>query len=280
MPHLTSHLLMCARIAALAVACACARSEDGGARADEDHYLAAIAAHDYARADSTARAHLAAEADARWWAYLATAKSLAGAHRAAVDAYMRCECAGGAAFLDKNMLYLRAGSLARVQAHARARATLDLLASRYQFSRLAAKDEELGVRIDQRLSEGVDRSNLNWYAREMSAARSEPGLAIEYGEEFLLLSARAGQTSTDNSVVRFGLATAYLQLGSGGRATTHLASIPDDYQDYRGVLLKGMARYAEGQIAEASEQVAIAAARTTDPYVRQRAERLLGAWRR
>ncbi|MBA2481785.1 MAG: hypothetical protein H0V44_14065 [Planctomycetes bacterium] len=281
MPAAYSPLLAAARAAALAAFVLSTAAEDPSATTiDESRYVACIAAGDYPGAADAARAGLADRHDARSWAYVAAARALAGAHREAADAFMRAECAGGAGFFDKNMLYLRAQALARVKANARARAALAVLSDRYPFSRLAAKDEDLSLRIDQRLAAGVDATNLNWYRAEIAAARSEPGLAIEYGEEFLLLSARAGQTSTDNSVVRFGLATAYLQLGSGGRATTHLASIPDDYQDYRGVLLKGMARYAEGQIAEASEQVAIAAARTTDPYVRQRAERLLGAWRR
>ena len=251
----------------------------GEASVDDERYLVFLREGALTEAARVAQANVAERpGDARWWAYLGAAQSLLEEHRHAADAFCRAECLGGPAALDRKMLFLRVQALAEVRANTRADAVLRQLSQRYPFSRLAGRDEALSQLIRKRLGEGVTAAHLNWY-RKASVQASQaglPGLAIEYGEEFLTLAAVGGSSAeADDPEIRLALGSEYLQLGAFTRARDHFLRVPPDHHGWRAAIFQALALRACGDEAGARGRLFQAVAGAANAEVRAQALRLL-----
>jgi tetratricopeptide (TPR) repeat protein len=199
----------------------------------------------------------------------------------AVESFMLGELNSPEGFSDRTILYLRALSLFNIKTFRRAQQVLDTLAQSYPHSRLSKRGQELALKIEKRLAEGLKEGTLNWYLNEGLEAydAARPALAAEYLGEYFLLAARMEDSRhVDDARANFSLGGAYIELGEDKKAVQYLERVPVSYEGYSGGLMLAMALYASGEKERSAKLLGEIAQKAEGESIREQAQRLLEAW--
>lgn len=219
--------------------------------------------------------------DGEFLTYRGVALGRLGRHEEAVEMLRGADHARPRMAMDRMTLYLRAVSLYHERLYARSQEVLDQLARAFPRSYVGEQGQDLAMRIEERLGGGIERSNLNWYlekAIEANAA-SRPALAIEYYEEYLLLSQRLdADHDPHRHDVELGLGAAYLDVGDARLAEEHLANVPPDHEGHRAGMLHALSLLAAGERSRAKSVLEAVARNAPDPSMRATAEEYLRLW--
>lgn len=213
--------------------------------------------------------------------YRGACYSMLERHEEAVESFRLGKAYAPDGFTDKTLLYLRALSLFNVKAFRRSQQILDKLARVFPHSRLSKRGQQLALKIEQRLAEGVSEGALNWYlSKGLDAYDSErPALAAEYLGEYFLLAGSLGKSEyTENPEANFSLGGAYIELGDIAGALEYLQRVPVSYGEFSGGIMHAMALKAAGDDGRARELLEEVVRTAGDQAIRERAERLLNEW--
>ena len=198
----------------------------------------------------------------------------------AVESFRMADVCSHSGFEDRTGLYLRATSLFNVKAYVRAQQVLDSLSRSFPRSRLAEQGQELALKIDKRLTEGITEANLNWYLDRGTKAydSGRPALAAEYLEEYFLLAAKSGHENGGSPRANLSLGGANLELGDATAALTYLQKVPPDFSEWRAGILTAFALKASGLHEAALEMIRTVFKNADTELVQARAERYVKEW--
>jgi tetratricopeptide (TPR) repeat protein len=198
----------------------------------------------------------------------------------AVESFRMADVSSHAGFQDRTGLYLRATSLFNVKAYVRAQQVLDSLSRSFPRSRLAEQGQELALKIDKRLTEGITKANLNWYLDRGTKAydSGRPALAAEYLEEYFLLAARSGHENDASPRAHLSLGGANLELGDATAALTCLQKVSPDSSEWRAGILTAFALKASGSHEAALEMMRTVSKNADTESVQARAGRYVKQW--
>jgi len=246
-----------------------------GPAIDADSFAYVFEAGQYERALKIARmASDQSQEDGSSYVNSALCLTMLERYEDAVEAFRIGESVNASACMSRVGLYLRAKALLNAKLFMSAQDTLDKLVSTHPYSKMAEEGQDLALRVQKRLNEGITRSNLNWYLdRGITSHNSaRPALAVEYLEEYLRLAARGGLTLTgDDNRANFSLGGAYIELGLGESAVECLVKVPPEYMEYQAAILTAIAFRATGDHEVSDRLFALAANKSVDSDVRTRA---------
>ena len=213
--------------------------------------------------------------------YRAACYAMLERHEDAAESFRLGESLAPEGFTDKTVLYLRALSLFHVKTFRRAQFVLDRLAKTFPHSRLSKRGQDLALKIERRLAEGVKETSLNWYLNEGLEAydSARPALAVEYLEEYFLLTDRLSDGGyREDPQANFSLGGAYVELGESEKAVAFLERVPTGYGGYSGGLMLAMCLHVTGDDERAESLLGEIVSKADNPSVKERAQRLLKAW--
>ena len=235
-------------------------------------YSEAAQARRWERALTVSAAALAQDpSSSRWHALQATALVYAADPEKAVDHFARVQSQEVLSH-DRAALYAQAKALLAIRAYVQARATMRLLAERFPYSRLAAKDEEVLLAIEQRLAKPITADNLTWYLDGIyrAQARRLPGLALAFAMEYQHLAGYARRPIPPAVPIQMSIAA--IALGRYSEATQWIRPVPSAAEDWQAGLIQAtLARIRGEDISGILHDIE---ASTTSSDIRTGAQRL------